>query len=552
MANKGIIFHNLTKTFDPKGPPALKNITATIQPGKITCVAGPDGAGKSTLLRLMTGLLKPTTGTIHVPAKRLGYMPQKFGLYEDLTVMENLVLYARLQGVPKSERPKVFERFLKFTNLQEFTGRLAGNLSGGMKQKLGLACALLKEPGLLVLDEPSVGVDPISRRELWAMVKTMMAHGTTVIWSTSYLDEAELCDEVLVLNEGSLIYSGKPHDLTKHVVGRVFETVTPNKRKTLQKIIQNEHIIDGLIKGEAIRVVVKPGAKPDAIFKWRKVEPVFEDGFMDLLGGIKVRKSELAAIIKAKPVKNSSVIKAENLTKKFGDFTAVSSVEFNIKQGEIFGFLGPNGAGKSTVFKMLCGLLTPTSGRSVVLNHDLRDSPAKIRSRIGYMAQKFSLYGNLSAYQNLVFFSGIYGLAGKAQREAIAEMTKIFGLEDYLSTSAETLPLGYKQRLALACAVMHRPDILFLDEPTSGVDPLTRREFWMHLNGLVQKGLTIMVTTHFMDEAEYCDRICLIYNGKLIALNTPDALKQQEKTTTLEETFISLIKSYQELNHGKA
>ena len=554
MANKGIVFHNLTKTFDPKGPPALKNITATIQPGKITGVAGPDGAGKSTLLRLMTGLLKPTTGAISIAGteESLGYMPQKFGLYEDLTVMENLVLYAQLRGIPRDERAKIFEYFLNFTNLQEFTNRLAGKLSGGMKQKLGLACALLKEPKILVLDEPSVGVDPISRRELWAMVKAMISHGTTVVWSTSYLDEAELCDDVLVLNEGSLIYSGKPEDLTKQVKGRVFEAIVPLKRQALQKIIQNEWVVDGLIKGDAIRVVVKAGTKLDKTFQWRKATPVFEDGFINLLGGIKERKSKLAAIIASKPSHKSAVIKAEKLTKKFGDFTAVQGVEFAIKQGEIFGFLGPNGAGKSTVFKMLCGLLTPTNGKSIVLGYDLRYSPSKVRSRIGYMAQKFSLYGNLSTYQNLVFFSGIYGLTGQEQSTAIAEMIEIFGLQSYLTMAAETLPLGYKQRLALACAVMHRPDILFLDEPTSGVDPLTRREFWLHLNELVQKGLTVMVTTHFMDEAEYCDRVCLIYSGKLIALDTPETLKKQEGTDTLEETFIALIESYQGLNYDKS
>ena len=565
MATKGIILENLSKTFDPKGPPALSDINAIIKPGKITGIAGPDGAGKTTLLRLMTGLLLPTQGKVIVNGfdttknpeaihNSLGYMPQKFGLYEDLTVMENLTLYAELRGISKHDEKPIFDHFLQFTNLIKFKNRLAGKLSGGMKQKLGLACALLKEPEILILDEPSVGVDPISRQELWSMVKEMISHGTTVVWSTSYLDEAALCDEVLVLDESKLIYNGIPQDLTKQVKGRVFETshYSGEKRKVLQNVLQDTRVIDGLIKGDGIRLVTKKGATLTDLkskLKLQPATPIFEDGFIDLLGGIKERKSVLAELLEQLPVSKTDPIKAEKLTKKFGDFTAARDVSFIIKQGEIFGFLGPNGAGKSTTFKMLCGLLTPTMGRAIVLGYDLQHFPSLVRSRIGYMAQKFSLYGNLSVLQNLNFFSGIYGLQGKVKKEAIEEMIEIFGLTPYLSESAETLPLGYKQRLALACAVMHRPDILFLDEPTSGVDPLTRREFWLHLNGLVQKGMTIMVTTHFMDEAEYCDRICLIYAGNLIALGTPDELKRsisgKGPMPTLETTFIKLIEEYQ-------
>jgi ABC-2 type transport system ATP-binding protein len=566
MHLNGISVENITKVFDPKANPALKNINAKIMPGKITGVVGPDGAGKTTLLRLMTGLLLPTEGAIRMNGfdtehnaeeihRNLGYMPQKFGLYEDLTVIENLSLYADLRGITKKDRQSTFDYFLKFTDLANFQNRLAGDLSGGMKQKLGLACALLKEPEILLLDEPSVGVDPISRRELWAMVKELMKQGTTVVWSTSYLDEAELCDTVLVLNEGILLYDGVPEKLTHTVKGRVFETVKspPQKRQVLQKLIQDERIIDGLIKGDAIRLVMKEGADPqklaDKSLKWKQVDPDFEDGFINLLGGVKERRSPIADLINRVHLDDPKVIIANNLTKKFGNFTAVQDVDFTIKQGEIFGFLGPNGAGKSTTFKMLCGLLTPTMGSSSVIGYDLRKAPSAARSEIGYMAQKFSLYGNLTVLQNLSFFSGLYGLNRSEQKQAIDEMVNIFGLNHYLPTAAETLPLGYKQRLALACALMHRPPILFLDEPTSGVDPLTRREFWLHINGMVQKGVTVMVSTHFMGEAEYCDRLCLIYRGKVIALGTPDDLKKQaattkNKTPTLEDTFIQLIKAY--------
>lgn len=566
MPPNGIVVENIAYSYDPKAEPALKNINAKISPGKITGLVGPDGAGKTTLLRLMTGLLLPSQGKIQINGfdtvnnpeqihTRLGYMPQKFGLYEDLTVIENLTLYADLRGIPRKERPEIFDQFLKFTTLAPFQHRFAGDLSGGMKQKLGLACALLKEPDILLLDEPSVGVDPISRRELWSIVKQMMQKGTTVVWSTSYLDEAELCDEVLVLNEGNLLYDGIPEKLTKTVKGRVFETVESlsHKRELLQDLIKNENIVDGLIKGDAIRLVMKEGADPHKLnhkpIKWKLVAPIFEDGFMDLLGGVKERESPIANLITPVHLDDKRVIVAQKLTKKFGDFTAVSNVDFTIKQGEIFGFLGPNGAGKSTTFKMLCGLLTPTVGSSSVIGYDLRQAPSIARRQIGYMAQKFSLYGNLTVQQNLAFFSGIYGLERSAQKIAMDEMIDVFGLEHYLPVPADTLPLGYKQRLALACALMHRPPVLFLDEPTSGVDPLTRREFWLHINGMVQKGVTIMVSTHFMVEAEYCDRICLIYQGKVIALGTPDDLKKQAVTPkghipTLEETFIHLIQAY--------
>jgi drug efflux transport system ATP-binding protein len=566
MHPKGIVVEGLTKLFEPQGDPALKNINATIMPGKITGVVGPDGAGKTTLLRLMTGLLLPTQGkiringfdTLHHPEQIhscLGYMPQKFGLYEDLTVIENLILYADLRGIPRQDRGPIFDHFLKFTDLTNFQSRLAGDLSGGMKQKLGLACALLKEPKILLLDEPSVGVDPISRRELWSMVKQMMKQGTTVVWSTSYLDEAEFCDEVLVLNEGNLLYEGIPQNLTDTVNGRVFETVQnlSNKRQILQRLIQDKHIVDGLIKGDAIHLVMKDGEAPPKMtsknVQWKSVAPAFEDGFIDLLGGVKERQSAIADLLTPVHVEEKQVIRAERLTKKFGDFTAVQEADFTINQGEIFGFLGPNGAGKSTTFKMLCGLLTPTTGQSSVIGYDLLQAPSEARRQIGYMAQKFSLYGNLTVYQNLAFFAGIYGLVRAAQKQAIEEMIDVFGLHHYLPVPAETLPLGYKQRLALACALMHRPPILFLDEPTSGVDPLTRREFWLHINGMVQKGVTVMVSTHFMGEAEYCDRLCLVYRGRIIALGTPDDLKKQAspakgKLLTLEETFIRLIQAY--------
>jgi len=552
-----------------RGAPALKDITARIPRGRITGVVGPDGAGKTTLIRLMAGVLAPSSGRLRVEdldpvadgdALRacIGYMPQKFGLYEDLSVQENLDLYADLRGVLGAARKERFARLLEFTDLARFTSRTAGNLSGGMKQKLGLACALLGDPKVLLLDEPSVGVDPISRRELWKIVRDLAAGGMTVLWTTSYLDEAELCDEVLLLNEGNIKFAGRPEELTARLAGRVVQIrgAEGNHRKLLQRALNTAQAIDGVIQGHAVRLVLRDAAvRPDPVAlgggpaAWLvQVKPRFEDAFIDLLGGGPGGDSVLARVmpqVAASP-HDDAVIEACNLTKHFGDFVATDNISFAVRRGEIFGLLGPNGAGKSTTFKMLCGLLTPSAGRAAVLGIDLKTSASRARQQLGYMAQKFSLYGNLTVGQNLDFFSGVYGLAGRAQTDRIAEMVEAFDLARLLRETSDTLSLGFKQRLALACAIMHQPAVLFLDEPTSGVDPITRREFWTHINGVVEKGVTVMVTTHFMDEAEYCDRIALVYRGQLIASGTPDALKDlvvnaQRSEPTMEDAFIELV-----------
>lgn len=556
---------DVTKRFGDARP-ALQSVSGTILGGQITGLVGPDGAGKTTLIRLMTGLMLPEAGTVEVlgfdtarnPAAiqaAIGYMPQRFGLYEDLSVQENLDLYADLRGLPKDERTATFDELLTFTDLKRFTGRLAGKLSGGMKQKLGLACALLKKPRLLLLDEPGVGVDPISRRDLWKMVEDLTKEGIGVVWSTAYLDEAEACDGVLLLNQGKLLFAGEPAEMTARVEGRVFRMsgVTGRKRQVLAKLLDEEGIIDGVIQGEAIRIVTREGAQP--VFpsagdgaSASPAPPRFEDAFVDMLGGGPGGRSKLAeaqAVLTAKG--DRPVIEAKGLTKRFGDFTAADDITFDIRRGEIFGLLGPNGAGKSTTFKMLCGLLKPTAGEGRVAGFDLRRDAASARNQLGYMAQKFSLYGDLSIGQNLDFFAGVYGLSGRRKRERIALMNEIFDFGRHAGQSSKDLPLGLKQRLALACAVMHEPQALFLDEPTSGVDPITRREFWTHINALVEKGVTELVTTHFMEEAEYCDRISLIYRGRSIALGSPDELRasvvtKEQPDPTMEDAFIALIR----------
>ena len=498
---------NLTKYFGKVT--ALDNLSLNIEKGKITGLIGADGAGKTTLLRTIIGLLIPDKGEIStlgfnpVTQKEeltplIGYMPQKFGLYEDLTVIENLTLYADLKNVPHE-----FEKMLEFTKLAPFQDRLAGALSGGMKQKLGLACTLLGNPEFLLLDEPSVGVDPISRKDLMQMVREMINPETTVLWSTAYLDEAHSFDTAVVIDRGRVIYEGKPHDLAP----------TPQE---------------------------------------------FENKVIDLMGGYKQENSKIAENYTLLKDIQDCTVEADNHEKKYGNFYAVKNNSFCIQKGEIFGLLGPNGAGKSTSFKMMCGLAKPTNGTARIMGIDITKDPEKARSNLGYMAQKFSLYGSLTVRENLEFFASAYGIKFKNRASRVKEIIEVFGLKDYADQKSEELPLGLKQRLSMACALIHNPPVLFLDEPTSGVDVITRRDFWNHITSLARKGVTILVTTHFMDEAEYCDRISLFYHGETIALGTPEELKRKAlelnpapkpaptsgegELPTMEETFITLIK----------
>ena len=534
---------------------ALDNLSLNIEKGKITGLIGADGAGKTTLLRTIIGLLIPDKGDISTlgfnPVTQkdeltplIGYMPQKFGLYEDLTVIENLMLYADLKGIEigvngdnkvngnepltrirnsltlkrllplphgaRGEVPPVnaIEKMLEFTKLAPFQDRLAGALSGGMKQKLGLACTLLGNPEFLLLDEPSVGVDPISRRDLMKMVREMITPDTTVLWSTAYLDEAHSFDTAVVIDKGKVIYEGKPHALA----------ATPQE---------------------------------------------FEEKVIELMGGYKKEESLIAKNYDYKAPEVELTVEADHLEKKYGSFYAVKNNTFKIKKGEIFGLLGPNGAGKSTSFKMMCGLAKPTNGTARIMGIDITKDPEKARSNLGYMAQKFSLYGSLTVQENLEFFASAYGIKFKNRSSKVQEIIDVFDLKDYADQKSEELPLGLKQRLSMACALIHNPPVLFLDEPTSGVDVITRRDFWNHITSLAKKGVTILVTTHFMDEAEYCDRISLFYKGETIALGTPEELKRKAmelnpspqpsparrsirrgegELPNMEETFIRLIK----------
>lgn len=554
--NAAITLVNVHKAFG--SIKALDGIACEVASGRLTGLVGPDGAGKTTLMRLMAGLLQADSGQLSVAgldpirdgdalADSVGYMPQRFGLYEDLSVIENLALYADLRGLARADYRATLDRLLAFTRLGPFTGRLAGKLSGGMKQKLGLACALITSPKVLLLDEPGVGVDPVSRQDLWRMVQALTGEGMAVLWATAYLEEAEQCDDVLLLNEGQLRFRGPPGSLTERLSGRCYRLKgRGDKRRLLAEVLQRPGVRDGTIEGGSLRIVLAEHTSENIVATLGEVEPVaprFEDAFIDLLGGGPGGHSPLADQMSVLQ-EQGAVVECRDLTRRFGEFVATDHVSFTVQKGEIFGLLGPNGAGKSTTFKMLCGLLKPSAGEARVVGLDLRTSASDAKLKLGYMAQKFSLYGLLSVRQNLAFSAGVYGLRGGEKQQRIAEMIDTFQLEPLLDSAPDQLSLGYKQRLALACALMHRPPILFLDEPTSGVDPITRREFWTHINGLVSKGVTVLVTTHFMDEAEYCDRVALMYRGRVIALDSPDNLKARAGGDgSMEQAFIHLIEA---------
>jgi len=555
---------------------ALDDISLHISSGKVTGLIGPDGAGKTTLMRLVTSLLVPDKGKITVlginalqePLRvqsSVGYMPQRFGLYEDLTIQENLNFYADLQGIALTDRKSRYQELMHLTGLTHFTNRLAGKLSGGMKQKLELACTLVHPPRLLILDEPTVGVDPVSRRELWSIIyRQVKKEGMSVLLSTAYLDEAERCDEVILMHQGKRLGQGTPQSFSQPLRGRVFHVTSPSisKRSLSIRLNSVSGIIDAIIEGEKVRIVTESESLPDLskIFpdysdlSIEAAEPIFEDAFIATLKDSQTTvvqpKNTLSKTSSDHSTASDVVIDVENLTRKFGDFVAVNDVSFHVTRGEIFGLLGANGAGKSTTFRMLCGLLTVTKGTVRIAGLDLRHASAEARGRIGYMAQHFSLYVNLTVEQNLKFFASAYGLSRAKKKERIDWAISAFELTSYHNTISADLPLGFKQRLAMAAALMHEPDILFLDEPTSGVDPLARREFWQRINTLAESGVTVLVTTHFMDEANYCDRLVIMADGKVLAEGTPAEMKNRfrhpdQPDPTMEDVFIELIESNQ-------
>lgn len=554
---------------------ALAGLDMTISRGKLTALIGPDGAGKTTLLRLIAGLLVPSAGTLtvvgldvvqnpQVVQERIAYMPQKFGLYEDLTVLENMNLYGDLHNV-RTGREKRFARLLEMTGLAPFTQRLAGKLSGGMKQKLGLACTLVRSPEFLLLDEPTAGVDPLSRRELWQILQQLVREESlSVLVSTAYIDEAAQCAQVYVIHRGQILQQGSPEKLRQLADGCCYETDPADMPPRLVQslLLRDTAILDAVPSCGLVRFITRKKPHLISLFHTEKLiyhatEPRLEDAFIlflkeatskntsgqpdeasppsanhTLLPASKQTKKEMPAIIEVK-----------NLVKKFGDFTAVANTSFCVQRGEVFGLLGPNGAGKTTTFHMLCGLLPASSGELRVAGEDLRRAPTQARAHIGYVAQKFSLYANLTAYENLYFFGGVYGLRSKQLTDRIAAVAAEFGLTPWLSHEAGRLPGGWKQRLSMATALLHEPKILFLDEPTSGIDPLARRLFWQQITRLSARGTTIIITTHFMEEAEYCDRFLIQDKGKILALGSPAELRAQYdlKNAEMNDVFLAIV-----------
>jgi ABC-2 type transport system ATP-binding protein len=589
------------KRFAPKKLPpvqALDGVSLEAPRGMLTALVGPDGAGKTTLIRLAAGLLRADSGQLDVlgidvakdPQQiqdRISYMPQRFGLYEDLTVGENLDLYADLHGVTREDRATRYPRLMEMTNLGRFTGRLAGKLSGGMKQKLGLACTLVRSPELLLLDEPTVGVDPLSRRELWDIVRDLVdSQGLTVLLSTAYLDEAERCGHVVVLHQGKVLAQGPPGDITAIARDRVFVAELAkgqSPRGAQSRLLDVPEVIDAVPDGGRVRVVLSGGADVAGVreaagagvdraasagsasragLAWAgdafsavlngarisQVAPRFEDGFMSLLRRV-ADQEHASAISLDRPLAASGAdvaVRVRNLARKFGNFTAVDHISFDVQRGAIFGLLGPNGAGKTTTFRMLCGLLPATDGELHVAGANVRTARASARAHLGYVAQKFSLYGALTVAENLDFFASAYGLRGSRKSARITWAIEQFELGPHVGEPSGQLPGGFKQRLAMAAALLHEPDILFLDEPTSGADPLARRAFWRRITALAEQGVTIIVTTHFMQEAEYCDRIAIMDAGKVLAEGPPGEIrhladKQAGEEPSMEDAFIAVV-----------
>lgn len=465
---------------------ALSDVSFTVGKGEVFGLIGPDGAGKTTMFRILCSLLLPDEGSATVDGfdvvsqmsiirRRVGYMPGKFSLYQDLTVEENLHFFATLFGTTVEAGYDAIKAI--YSQIERFKDRKAGALSGGMKQKLALSCALVHQPSVLFLDEPTTGVDPVSRKELWEMLGTLKAQGITIVASTPYLDEVRRCERVAFLDRGTIRGISTP------------DTILEQFKDTFNP--------PGIEENEAIRRTHEAS------------EPVIE---------------------------------VEHLVKAFGSFHAVDDISFSVKKDEIFGFLGANGAGKTTAMHMLTGLNQPTSGRGRVVGYDISTEYEQIKKHIGYMSQKFSLYEDLTVAENIRLFGGIYGMKDSDIRRKTDEVLTQLQFADHKDDLVASLPLGWKQKLAFTISIFHEPGVVFLDEPTGGVDPATRRQFWELIYEAAQRGITVFVTTHYMDEAEYCDRISIMVDGKIKAMGTPEALKLEYRQPDMDRVFTYLAR----------
>ena len=565
-----IVFaENLTKRY--KTNLAVKGVDIKVKEGEIFGLVGADGAGKTSVIQMLCGLVDSTSGIIfidgHNVAKepdtiraKIGYMSQDFTLYLDMSVEENIDFVATLKGMGDKELKNRKERLLTFSRMAPFRSRKAGALSGGMKKKLALSCALAHKPRVLILDEPTTAVDPISRGDLWRILYEFIVQGITIIISTPYMDEAERCNRVALMQEGEILAYDTPANLKKMVKRSVFSCKSDNLHETC-KAINKELGSCSQIYGDSMRLFMPPDTADLSgalsfldnksglgIFDAKKVDPNMDDVYMELLAGDNKHKDKKIPWIPFNlPEIGHKAIKISNVTKRFKDFVAVDNVSFEIDSGTIFGLLGPNGAGKTTMIKIMCGLLPPTDGKATVAGFDIATQADLVKNRIGYMSQLFSLYPDLTVEQNLDLYASIYGLKReeKKTRKAWAiELAGLIGKEKYITGD---LVGGWKQKLALCCSVAHQPSVLFLDEPTSGVDPVARQEFWDAIYRFAEEGMTIVVTTHFMDEADRCNIIGLMNAGSLIGLASPDKLKEDLPVVFYELTSTDILKSYDKL-----
>ena len=481
---ESIIVNNISKNYGRVK--ALQDVSFSVGKGEVFGLIGPDGAGKTSMFRILCTLLLPDGGTASVDGfdvvrqmkdirRRVGYMPGKFSLYQDLTVQENLEFFATLFGTTVDEGYDAIKAI--YSQIERFRDRKAGALSGGMKQKLALSCALVHQPSVLFLDEPTTGVDPVSRKELWEMLSMLKERQITIVASTPYLDEVRCCERVAFLSEG-------------RVMG-----------------------IDS----------------PDVIL----------DRFKDVFNPPGIEKNAQCSTFH---VQSDNVIEVSHLVKAFGSFHAVDDISFSVKKGEIFGFLGANGAGKTTAMHMLTGLNQPTSGTGTVCGFDIRTEHEQIKRHIGYMSQKFSLYEDLTVAENIRLFAGIYGMKSEEISVKTEELLRRLDFADHANDLVGSLPLGWKQKLAFSVSIFHEPGVVFLDEPTGGVDPATRRQFWELIYDAASRGITVFVTTHYMDEAEYCDRISIMVDGKISAMGTPDELKRSLNQPDMDHVFTYLAR----------
>ena len=550
---------------------AIRGLDLQIRRGELFGLIGPDGAGKTTTFNILGGVMEATAGDAKIlglPARDArnytGYLTQQFSLYPDLSVDENIYYSAGLRLVPENELEARRTKYLKLMQLDSFRDRLAGRLSGGMKQKLALCCALIAEPQVLLLDEPTTGVDTIARREFWDILAGLTAQNITVLVATPDLDEAERCDRVALIYNGQIQQMGSPSELKGNLGLNRLIIHTSQLIQAEKALIVTGEIVEVSTLGDRIEVLVKDVKSGIAFVRDRLNQnnvqfeeiqpesPTLENVFTTLLRQKgSVPKSlpfpRVKSLAISEPAKAKIAISAQNLNRVFGSFHAVVDLNLDIRYGDVYGLLGANGAGKTTAIKMLCGLLPISSGEMSLAGETGNLRSAELRQRIGYMSQKFTLYDDLTILENLQFYSGVYGIPPRQQREKISWVLSISGLEGQEHLLTRQLPGGWKQRVAFGASVIHEPEILFLDEPTSGVDVLARQQFWQLINDFARHGTAILVTTHYMNEAEQCSRMCFMVAGRKVAEGSASEIKAAQPGQLFELKIGELQGSYDRL-----